>query len=85
LLERNQTQQKLKEVLSACIQCKTQVSKMEDNVLALENRAMEMDATLRRAVGAKAMIDSQSLASLGLSIEPQDPLLEKFRDRGIDV
>jgi phage shock protein A len=83
LLERTDILSKLKEVLRQCSETKQQVLRMEENAKALEQRGMEIDATLRRIMGAKAMVDAASLQDLGLSLSPRDPLLDKFKDRGI--
>jgi len=81
LLKRNQAQEKLKDVLKACAVAKQQVETMESNTAVLEQRAMEVDGLLRRTVGAKAVQDS---AELGMSLPPSDPLMDKFKDLGID-
>eukprot|EP00522_Entomoneis_paludosa_P006276 CAMPEP_0172447640 /NCGR_PEP_ID=MMETSP1065-20121228/6914_1 /TAXON_ID=265537 /ORGANISM="Amphiprora paludosa, Strain CCMP125" /LENGTH=284 /DNA_ID=CAMNT_0013198999 /DNA_START=53 /DNA_END=907 /DNA_ORIENTATION=+ len=81
LLERTNLQEKLKEVLKICATAKQQVEVMQSNTAVLEQRAMEMDALMRRTVGAKAVQDS---AESGMSLSRSDPLLDKFRDMGID-
>jgi len=91
LMERQKLQDKLKGILLRCADEKKRLETMESNVSALETRATEVDALLRRTVGAKAVSDS-SAASLslrdsnitGLSLENDDPLLQKFKDMGID-
>ena len=55
---------------------------MESNVAALERRAMEVEALLRRTMGAKTLVDTSGANALSLSTD--DPLLQKFRDLGID-
>jgi phage shock protein A len=82
LLDRTNVQGKLKKVLKQCVDEKRRVEQMESNVLVLEQRAMEVDALLRRTIGAKAM--SRDSSSIGLSMPMDDPLLRKFRDLGID-
>lgn len=81
LLERTNVQDKLKKVLKQCVEEKRRLEQMESNVSALEQRAMEMDSLLRRTLGAKAVQDSNEM---GLSLSTEDPLLQKFRDLGID-
>ena len=53
---------------------------MESNVESIKRRALEVESLLQRTVGAKARQDS--FTDLSLSVE--DPLLQKFRDLGID-
>lgn len=80
LLDRQLVQEKLKKVLLSCVEEKSRLEKMRNNVDALEQRAMEIESLLRRNVGAKALQDSGSQFSLA----QEDPLLQKFRDMGID-
>jgi hypothetical protein len=80
LLDRQVVQEKLKKVLLSCVEEKSRLEKMRSNVNALEQRAMEIESLLRRNVGAKALQDSGSQFSLA----QEDPLLQKFRDMGID-
>jgi hypothetical protein len=80
LLKRNELQENLKNVLKTCVDEKGRLARMEDNVKALEKRAMEVEALLQRTVGAKARQDSFS----DFSISTDDPLLQKFKDMGID-
>mmetsp|Transcript_26867 Transcript_26867/g.39755 ORF Transcript_26867/g.39755 Transcript_26867/m.39755 type:complete len:256 (+) Transcript_26867:58-825(+) len=80
LLERTQTEEKLKSVLQSCADEKRRLAQMENNVESLEERAMEMETLLRRTIGAKTTMDSSSM----LSLDTEDPLLQKFRDAGID-
>eukprot|EP00565_Helicotheca_tamesis_P008434 CAMPEP_0185724116 /NCGR_PEP_ID=MMETSP1171-20130828/697_1 /TAXON_ID=374046 /ORGANISM="Helicotheca tamensis, Strain CCMP826" /LENGTH=209 /DNA_ID=CAMNT_0028391901 /DNA_START=224 /DNA_END=853 /DNA_ORIENTATION=+ len=81
LMERQELQQKMKKVLIGAAEEKRRLGVMEDNVRALENRALEIESLLRRNVGAKTLQDT-SMSTLSLSNE--DPLLQKFRDMGID-
>ena len=81
LLERQQLQQKLKKVLLACAEDKKRLETMEKNVMLLEERAMEVEALLRRSVGAKTM---QNTMGSDFSLPDEDPLLKKFRDAGIE-
>lgn len=81
LFERQKLQQKLKKVLLACVEDKKRLETMERNVMLLEERAMEVEALLRRSVGAKTMQDT--LGS-DFSLSDEDPLLKKFRDAGIE-
>ena len=81
LLERDSVQEKLKEVLKTCATARRQVVLMEENASILEKKATEIDSLLKRTVGAKALQDS---SSMGLSLSSSDPLLDKFRDMGID-
>mmetsp|Transcript_15300 Transcript_15300/g.22787 ORF Transcript_15300/g.22787 Transcript_15300/m.22787 type:complete len:171 (+) Transcript_15300:487-999(+) len=81
LMERQQLQQKLKKALMGAAEEKKRLEVMERNVRTMENRAMEIETLLRRSVGAKSLQDT-SMSTLSLSNE--DPLLQKFRDMGID-
>lgn len=79
LFERQKTQEKLKKALQSCAEEKKRLVTMESNVEALEQRAMEVETLLRRSVGAKALQDTSEFA-----LSDEDPLLQKFRDMGID-
>ena len=79
LLKRTNLQENLKKVLKTCVEEKGRLEKMEENVKALEKRAMEVEALLQRTVGAKARQDTESDFSI-----TDDPLLQKFKDMGID-
>lgn len=79
LLEKNRLEDKLKKTLKGCAEEKRRYEQMESNVAALEERAMEVESLLARTVGAKTM---QNTAQLSLASE--DPLLQKFRDLGLD-
>lgn len=81
LLEKQRLQEKLVATLKACAAEKSRYSKMELNVVALEERAMEMETLLRRTVGAKTI---QNTSLQQYSLQDGDPLLQKFRDMGID-
>lgn len=81
LFDRQQLQQKLKKVLLACAEDKRRLETMERNVQILEERAMEVEALLRRSVGAKTMQDTMSSQ---FALPDEDPLLKKFRDAGIE-
>ena len=80
LFQRQQLQDKLKKTLLACAEEKKRLERQQENVRAIEERGMEMEALLRRSVGAKALRDSSDQFSLA----DEDPLLQKFRDMGID-
>ena len=80
LIDRQMVQTKLKTVLVACADEKTRLTKMRSNVDALEQRAMELDALLKRTIGASALEDSSSKFALS----QEDPLLQKFRNMGIE-
>ena len=91
LLKRNGDQDRLKDVLKNCAEEKKRIGVMESNVSALKTRAMEVEAILQRAVGAKARRDSSDLVAeqsvmtdLDLSLSREDPLLKKFKDAGIE-
>ena len=56
-----------------------QVAKMEENAATLERRAMEIEALMQRSVGASTLQNTDTL-----SLADSDPLLEKFKDLGID-
>jgi phage shock protein A len=81
LIERTSVQEKLKKVLVACAEEKGRLEKMKENVAQLECRALEIDALLRRSVSAKSL---QNSSEFGLSLRNEDPLLQKFKDIGID-
>lgn len=81
LFQRNADQEKLVKVLKLCVEEKQRLAKMEENIAAIEKRALEIESLLQRSVGAKARQD----AAFGeLSLQADDPLLQKFRDLGID-
>jgi phage shock protein A len=84
LLERQRDQDKFKQVLMQCAEEKKRLEKMEQNVKAIERRAMEVDSLLRRTVGAKAVQEIATTDMEGLSLTAEDPLLQKFRDLDID-
>jgi phage shock protein A len=89
LLDRQRDLDKLKVVLKNCAEEKKRLETMEGNVAALERRAMEVEALLKRAVGAKSQLDTSSVlsssdASSSFALSTDDPLLQKFRDLGID-
>lgn len=81
LFDRQQLQQKLKKVLLACAEDKKRLETMERNVQILEERAMEVEALLRRSVGAKTTQDTMGSQ---FSLPDEDPLLKKFRDAGLE-
>jgi len=82
LLERESTKVKLLKVLKSVSEDRKRLSIMESNVEALETRGLEIESLLRRSVGAASMQDSANM-NFGLSLEPEDPLLRKFRDLGM--
>mmetsp|Transcript_41322 Transcript_41322/g.46967 ORF Transcript_41322/g.46967 Transcript_41322/m.46967 type:complete len:282 (-) Transcript_41322:263-1108(-) len=91
LLQRSKEQDRLKDVLKRCAEEVKRIDVMESNVSALQKRALEIEAILQRAVGAKARQDSADFADRQLplsdtdfSLSREDPLLEKFKDLGID-
>jgi phage shock protein A len=81
LFERNANQEKLVKVLKLCVEEKQRFDKMQQNVAAIEKRALEIESLLQRSVSAKAR---QTSAFEDLSLSVEDPLLKKFRDLGID-
>lgn len=81
LFQRTENQEKLLKVLKLCVDEKQRLEKMQENVAAIEKRALEIESLLQRSVGAKAR---QSAAFEDLSLPSEDPLLRKFRDLGID-
>ena len=81
LMKKQRLEDKLKTTLKACADEKNRYKQMEQNIASLEERAMEMESLLRRTVGAKTL---QSSAMQQLSLSSEDPLLQKFRDIGID-
>jgi hypothetical protein len=66
--------------LTLCLEEKKRLEMMENNVDALQKRAMEVEGMLQRTVGAKARHESFK----DFSISSEDPLLQKFKDFGID-
>ena len=81
LMQRKNVEEKLKKALVGCAEERKRLEQMEGNVLALEERAMEVERVLKRSVGATALQGS-SLDTF--SLERSDPLLQKFKDMGID-
>lgn len=81
LLERTDVQEKLKKVLIDCAEEKQRLQKMQENIAQLERRVLEVETLLLRNASAKAMQDS---SDLGLPPPREDPLMQKFRDMGID-
>lgn len=81
LFQRTECQDKLKRVLKLCVEEKQRFEKMQENVSAIEKRALEVEALLQRSVSAKAR---QTASFDNLSLSTEDPLLQKFRDLGID-
>jgi GTP-sensing pleiotropic transcriptional regulator CodY len=80
LLERQQVQEKLKKVLLSCVEEKARLETMQNNINEHEQRALEIESLFRRNIGAKALQDP----ALQFSLPLEDPLLQKFRDMGID-
>jgi hypothetical protein len=81
LFQKTECQEKLKRVLKLCIDEQQRYEKMQENVSAIEKRALEIEALLQRSVSAKTR---QTTAFEELSLSVEDPLLQKFRDLGID-
>jgi len=82
LFKKTESQEKLKKVLKFCVEEKQRYEKMQENVLAIEGRAMEIESLLRRSVSASVMQSNEFNDFTSPSME--DPLLRKFRDIGID-
>lgn len=82
LLERESVKDKLLKVLKSMAEDRKRLEIMENNVEALETRALEIESLLKRSVGAASLKDSSDM-NVGLSLEPEDPLLKKFRDLGM--
>ena len=76
LLKRVDIQEKLKKTLINCGEERKRLQKMEENVRAIEERAVEIESLMKRNIGAKALMDSSNLFSLA----DEDPLIQKFRD-----
>lgn len=76
LLSRVDIQEKMKKVLINCMEEKKRLCQMEENVRAIEERAIEMESLMKRNIGAKALMDSSG----NFSLAAEDPLLQKFRD-----
>lgn len=86
LVQRTQTQDKLKGVLLQCAEAKRRIEQMEDNVAAIERRSKEVESLLQRTVAAKSTqdISPSDLPSVDFALSTEDPLLKKFRDAGIN-
>ncbi|KAL3823428.1 hypothetical protein ACHAXA_004303 [Cyclostephanos tholiformis] len=82
LLERESVKGKLLKILTSISEDRKRIAIMEGNVEALEIRGVEIENLLRRSVGAASLQDSSNVG-FGLSLEPEDPLLKKFRDLGM--
>lgn len=80
LLQRTGVQEKLKKALLNCAEDKHRLEKMEENVAQLKRRALEMEVLMQRSVNSKTLTNS----SIDLSLPVEDPLLQKFKDLGID-
>lgn len=80
LLQRTELQEKLKKTLMNCAEDKKRIEKLEDNVAQLKRRALEVETLMRRSVSSKSIQNS----SIQLSLPVEDPLLQKFKDLGID-
>ena len=80
LFQKREVQEKLKKSLISCAEEKKRLETMKANVRSIEGRAVEMEALMKRNMGAKALMDSSSTFAL----EVEDPLLKKFKDLGID-
>lgn len=80
LMERETVKDKLLKVLKTLAEDRKRLAVMESNVEVLEARGLEIESLLRRSVGASALKDS---AASGFALEPEDPLLQKFRDLGM--
>ena len=80
LLERQRVKDKLLKVLKSLSEERKRLDVMQINVDALETRGLEIESLLRRSVGAASL---QGSSDLGLSLEREDPLLQKFRDLGM--
>ena len=80
LLEREAVKDKLLKVLKALTEDRKRLEVMERNCEALEARGLEIEALMRRSVGASALRDS-SMNDFVLAED--DPLLQKFKDMGM--
>jgi len=88
LLERERLREKLKVTLKRLVEENGRVEEMERTVGRLEERALEVDALIRRSVAANAanaarggdVFDGGNDYNYGLELEPEDPLLKKFKD-----
>jgi hypothetical protein len=84
LLRRTDIQDQLKRTLQYCAEEKKRMERMEDNVAQLERRAAEVESLIRRNISAKTMLQNSDVLAPELSLRSEDPLLQKFRDLGID-
>jgi phage shock protein A len=83
LLKRNEDQGKLKKILKLCTEEKKRLEIMEENVAAIEQRALEVESLLQRTVSSKSRMNAADFSE-SFSVPVEDPLLKKFRDLGID-
>jgi phage shock protein A len=85
LLRRTDVQDQLKRTLQSCAEEKKRMERMEDNVAQLERRAAEVESLIRRNISAKTLQNMSGVSpELPVSKRSEDPLLQKFRDLGID-
>lgn len=82
LLKRTGMQDKLKSVLKSCVEEKNRLETMKANVASIEQRALEVESLLQRTVSSKTRMNVGT--SSDFSVPVDDPLLQKFRDLGID-
>jgi phage shock protein A len=80
LMERESVKEKLVKVLKALAEDRKRLLIMQSNVEALEARGLEIESLLRRSVGTSALKDS---SINNFALEPEDPLLQRFRDLGM--
>lgn len=82
LLKRTEGQDKLKKILTLAVDEKKRIERMEENIAAIEQRALEVQSLLQRTVSSKSIMNAENLSEF--SVPAEDPLLKKFRDLGID-
>lgn len=61
-------------------QASERVASMERSVASLEQRALQVQALVDRALASEVRGGGASASTTGLELEPEDPLLARFRD-----
>ena len=69
LMQRTDVQEKLKTVLASCVEERTRLLKMKDNVAQLKRRALEVESLMSRSVSSSALRDTQSSKDFSLDVE----------------
>ena len=82
LQERNELKEKRAEAEAELRAASSRVATMRSQVVALADRATQVEQAMSRAVAAKSQTNSAAASGAvgGFALEPEDPLLKKFRD-----